>query len=141
MSNPKRTIKGIIFILLALMLAGYVLFQSQNILRGPVVHIDEPLDGATLFYDVVDVKGRAENVAYIYLNGRQIYIDNYGYFNEKLIAPPGYSIIELLAQDKFGRKSQKLLHLIIQKEELTPGGVNILREKSRASTTTNLQQQ
>jgi len=139
--SPKRTLKGIVFIVIAIILALYVLFQSQNILRGPIIDVEEPQNGSTLTYGVVNVRGKAENIAYIYLNGRQIFVDNNGRFDEKLIAPPGYSIIELTAQDKFGRKNKRILQIIVQSEGTESEEVTLPLPNATTSTSTNLNTQ
>jgi hypothetical protein len=118
MSSPKKTISRVFYGFLIILFALYILFQAKNLLIGPVISIDEPKDGATLTYEVITVKGTAKNVSYIYLDNKQIYVDTDGHFNEKLIAPAGYSIIELSAQDKFGRKTKKFIRIVLQKSKV-----------------------
>ena len=118
MSSPKKTVSRILYIILGILFIGYVLFQAKNLLLGPIITIDEPKDGTTITYEVVTVAGQAKNVAYIYLNNKQIYVDNNGHFSEKLIAPTGYSIIELSAKDKFGRMTRKIIRIILNKQSI-----------------------
>lgn len=111
-SNIKKTlqISGIIFTVLVIV--GYSLFQAKNLLVGPTFTIETPLDGATLQSEVFTIKGVAHNVASITLNDSPIFIDENGVFEEKLIAPKGYSIIELSVADRFGRRRTEYVHLI-----------------------------
>ena len=60
---------------------------------------------------LVTVAGTATNIARISLDDRQIFVDKQGNFSEKLLVPPGYTIIKLAAQDKFGRTTEKLVAL------------------------------
>ncbi len=110
--NIKKIIQvgGISFIVLIIF--GYSLFQAKNLIIGPTFTIETPQDGATLGNEVFTVKGVAHNVASITLNDSPIFIDEQGVFEEKLIAPLGYSIIELSVADRFGRRKTEYLHLI-----------------------------
>lgn len=118
MSSPKKTIARFFYGLIGILFVLYILFQAKNLLIGPVILVEEPKDGVTLTYEVVTIKGTAKNVSYIYLDNKQIFVDAEGHFSEKLIAPPGYSIIELSAQDKFGRKTKKIIRIILQKAKV-----------------------
>ncbi|MDO8424079.1 MAG: hypothetical protein Q7S54_00525, partial [bacterium] len=51
----------------------YVLFQARFLILAPQVWISWPLDGKTVESPVVVVSGRARNIAWISLNGRQIF--------------------------------------------------------------------
>lgn len=116
MSSHKKTIRRILYVLVSILFVSYVIFQSKNLLLGPILTINEPRDGATLASPIVNVNGLAKNVAYIYLNDRQIFVDTEGHFNEKLIAPVGHSIIKLNAQDKFGREKEMIIRVILEKD-------------------------
>ena len=116
MNSGRSTIKLTLIVVVILLLTGYILFQSKNLILGPMISIDEPKNGSTLNYEVVTVKGKAKNIAYIYLNDRQIFVDNLGNFKEKLVAPLGYSLIKLAVKDKFGRVKEKVVEIIVEKE-------------------------
>lgn len=117
--NVKKIIQisGITFV--ALIILGYSLFQAKNLIVGPTFTIETPQDGETLRGEVFTVKGVAHNVASITLNDSPIFVDEQGVFEEKLIAPHGYSIIELSVADRFGRRRTEYVHLI----QNTEGGL------------------
>jgi hypothetical protein len=54
---------------------------------------------------VVMLQGSAENIAFLSLNGRQIYTDKKGYFQETLVLENGYTVATVQAQDRYGRSS------------------------------------
>jgi uncharacterized membrane protein len=105
----RRTILIVFFALLV----AYALFQARFVILGPNITIISPKDNTTLDSNVVTVSGRAQNVAYLSLDGRQIYTDNNGYWSEKLIAPEGISILELTARDRFGRETKKTIRVVL----------------------------
>jgi len=120
MSNPRQKARIWFFLVVIFLIVLYVLFQSKNLLSGPQIEITEPKDGATLSYNLVTVKGNAQNIAYIHLNDRLIFIDEKGIFSEKLIAPPGYSIIKVEAQDKFGKTIEKFIRVYMPESAVIP---------------------
>ena len=82
----------------------YFIFSSQSFWRGPQIAIDFPEEGTTLESSRVSIKGRGRDVTALRLNGRPIYTDEYGNFEEELILASGLNIIELKADGRFGRK-------------------------------------
>jgi hypothetical protein len=116
MSNPRKKLKNSLSLIIILMIIVYGFFQSKDLLRGPIIEVEYPLDGTTLQGKVVEVKGEAKNIAYINLNDRQIFVDNEGIFSETIIAPSGYSTIKLSARDKFGETEEKLIKVYLAEE-------------------------
>ncbi len=102
------------FVLLGLVIVGYTLFQAQKIIQGPVIEIYSPKDGTTFNQSLIQIEGRAKNIAYLNLNDKPIFTDKNGYFSEKLLLLPGYNIIKLDARDKFKKYTEKKLELILK---------------------------
>jgi hypothetical protein len=61
---------------------------------------------------IAEIKGNAKNATYISLNGREIFIDKEGSFNEKIALLPGYSVLTLNAKDKFGNYTEKKFEVV-----------------------------
>jgi hypothetical protein len=100
--------------IIILVIAGYALFQAQKLISGPIIDVYTPEDGATFNQTLIEVTGRARNIAYINLNDRPIFIDKNGYFEEKLLLSPGLNIIKLDAQDKFKKRTEKRLQVVLK---------------------------
>jgi len=100
--------------LLALIIAGYSLFQAQKILAGPVIEITTPQNGATYNSTLIEINGKAKNIAYINLNDRKIFTDKDGNFSEVLLLSPGENVVKLDAWDKFGKQTEKKLELVLK---------------------------
>lgn len=101
-------------ILLGVVIVGYSLFQAQKLIKGPIIEIYTPENGATYNQTLIEIEGRAKNTAYLNLNGRKIFTDREGYFREKLLLFPGYNIIKLDATDKFKKYNEKTLEVILK---------------------------
>lgn len=113
MSYVKHVnVKAIAFAILICGILGYTLFQMQNVITGPVITIAAPQNGAEVDRALSIVEGTTRNITAISINGRNISVDEHGTFSEKLLLSPGYNIITLHAEDKFGRTTEKTLELI-----------------------------
>ncbi|NQV93192.1 hypothetical protein HQ403_01705 [Candidatus Kaiserbacteria bacterium] len=84
----------------------------QSLVTGPVISISEPKDGVVVTSSRTEVYGTTKNISSISLNDREIFIDESGAFKEKLLLSPGYNIITVRAEDKFGRKTENVLELV-----------------------------
>src|SRR3989344_7814887 len=111
-NDPKLIIKISIIIITVLCIGGYALYESRNLMEGPKITILEPKNGSTIKNQLATIKGETKNISYISLNDRQIFVDEQGIFQEKLLLSDGYNIIKLHVKDKFGREVEKMIELI-----------------------------
>jgi len=112
-----KIITGSLFLFLIL---GYSLYQSRNLLMGPVITINEPKNGSTTEEQMIKIAGAAKNIKSISLDDRPIFIDEAGSFSEKLLLSNGYNIIKISAWDKFDKKTDKLIE-VVYKEKVVGG--------------------
>lgn len=110
--HVKLTIGLGIFAVFAILIGLYAYGQSRQYLKGPQIVINEPQNGATLLEAPLVIAGNAQNVSHITLNGASIFVDSKGDFREKLLLLPGYNILTISAEDRFGRKTEKTLELV-----------------------------
>jgi hypothetical protein len=110
--NGTFWIKTISLTSLLLFILGYSVIQAKNVLLGPKIKIYSPLNGETYNNPFIEIKGLASNLNKLTLNDRTIFTDKGGIFSEKLILSPGYNIILLKAEDRFGKKTESKLELI-----------------------------
>lgn len=95
-------------------MAGYFLYQGRGYLFGPKIVIESPQPAEVIHNSYLEVKGRALNISSLFLNGRQIFTDEAGFFNEGLLLAHGYNIIEITATDKFGRVKKEKREVILE---------------------------
>ena len=103
-------------IVVFLILVSYGLFQAHDYITGPKISIDSPKNGETISSSTPEVllKGRAENISFLTVNGLQIFTDENGNFERELLLPPGLAIITVEAQDKFSRSIRKEIQLFVK---------------------------
>ena len=91
----------------------YFIFIFQSFWRGPQITIDFPEEGAGLSNSHILVRGHGHDITKLELNGRLVYTDENGDFEEELILASGLNIIELKADGRFGRKiSEKRMVMV-----------------------------
>lgn len=108
-TNPYRLSLRTVLLALAIglglvLFVSYVAFQARFLLQGPVITLlDEP---AIVQHErVVVLSGSVRNITRLTLNGRQIFTNQYGYFDEALVLENGYTIATLAATDRYGRET------------------------------------
>ena len=102
-----------LFVLLACFVL-YFIYEARDMLYGLSAEILYPQDGAAISGSIVLVEGHVTGAAFINLNGRKIYADEKGNFKEEFILAYGLNILELTAQDRFG-KVVKDTHGVVMK--------------------------
>ncbi|HEY1037688.1 MAG TPA: hypothetical protein VGE62_03860 [Candidatus Paceibacterota bacterium] len=116
MINPyedgKLILKTLLIGIFVLSIVGYGIFQAQKIVKGPQLTVESPIQGSNSDTSLIDIKGNAKNISAITLNDRSIYTDESGAFSEKLMLYPGYNIIKLRVEDKFGSLVEKDIEVV-----------------------------
>lgn len=100
-------IKLFVIIISVLLLVSYGIFNARDLIKGPSIELFSPTKDMETEQNVIDVKGRAENVAFISLNEKSIFVNKEGLFQEKLLLSPGSNIIEIRATDRFKKEILK----------------------------------
>lgn len=109
-NDTNKSIRTYVTVILAVCLFVYSVYQARNLITGPELSINFPAEGFHTSEALVAVEGKARNVSFISLNGKQIFVDDRGIFKEKLVAAPGYNIITVVSRDRFGRMKEETVH-------------------------------
>jgi hypothetical protein len=112
-SQPKLIITITIATLLGALIFVYIFTQSKDYLAGPLITVDYPIPGSTVYGPSVEIRGTAKRITSISLNEGAILTDQNGNFKEKLILPAGYNIMKFEAKDRFGKRTERLLEFMV----------------------------
>jgi len=104
--NP-RPLSVVLLGALALIIAGYGLFEARRIIEGPVVTIYMPVNGSATSSTGVIITGNAQNISFLTINDKPSFTDQKGNFTETLSIPPGFAVLTVAATDRFGRRTSK----------------------------------
>lgn len=112
----KRTLQSYLKVVVSIAFLGalvfYTYFQAKDFINGPVVLVSSPQNGATVGDSFIEIVGSAQNISHLTLNGRQIFTDEKGHFQEQLLLLRGYNIITIEAKDRFDRTTEETLELV-----------------------------
>ena len=121
MERAPKLIAGIVIIVISVIVLGaYGYLQFREYLRGPGLLLTEPENGAAFASPLIAIAGRAENAAFLTLNGKQIFTDEQGDFREKLLLQEGYNILAIDARDRFGRTARKIVGVVYKSASSSP---------------------
>ncbi|MFA5842011.1 MAG: hypothetical protein WC835_03585 [Candidatus Paceibacterota bacterium] len=113
--DQKKLFLKIGFIAIILVVVfGYGYFKIRNLLLGPTISVSEPINGQIFASSTISIRGLAKNVSSLSLNDRPIFVNEKGDFSEIMALSPGYNIISLKGADKFGKKTEKTLELVLR---------------------------
>ncbi len=110
-SITRRLIRTIFVSIMVIVIVGYAAWRSLNYARGPEITIFEPLNGSTIATSTLLIRGQAERINNLMLNGSPLSIDEEGNFIQILAIFPGLNILTFKANDQFGRSTTQELRL------------------------------
>ncbi len=110
--ETKKLIKLISYALVILILTGYTLFATHDLLLGPEIVILEPVNINSFATSSVTIVGKAKRSQNITLNDKSITIDEMGNFRETTLLAKGYNIFKLTATDRLKRQKEYRLEYI-----------------------------
>ena len=103
-----------------LIVIGYAYFEARGILFGPsitvtsqVTMVDQPF---------VTIKGQADRIASLSMNGKTIAVTEDGAFSEPYLLAPGDNRIVLDARDKYGRSREQVIEIVYAPDASTSSG-------------------
>jgi hypothetical protein len=105
-SRLVRIVLGLFFLLLA----GYALFEARGILIGPMITVPE--EAVTVSEPLTHIRGRAERITELRLNGKQIPVTESGEFDEPFLLAEGSNHLILEAKDQRGRTTEARLIIV-----------------------------
>lgn len=108
-SRDSKLVRITLFVFFALLIA-YALYEGWGMLYGPT--IDIPSETLTVYESKVLVKGRAERITELRLNGKTIAVTEDGQFEEPYVLAEGTNHLILEARDARGRETEKTLEIL-----------------------------
>ncbi len=87
---------------LIVLIVVYVQFQARDVILGPTITLNGTYTPVQ-HERTVALEGLTHNIVKLTLNGREIHTTIHGEFSQSIVLEKGYTIIELHAEDRFGR--------------------------------------
>ncbi len=116
-SDVKKILKFAILAVFFIFIIVYAFFRSKDLIFGIKIKDVNLIDGTSTTESVTHVSGNARNAIHLFLNGREISIDQKGNFEETIALSPGYNVVSIVGTDKFGNSDEKIYQLTYSREE------------------------
>lgn len=115
--TAKKLIRTVAIVLLFVVILGYALWRSQDLLFGIRLKVEGLSPDTTFTESVIELKGRAKRATEIRVNDRIVPVDQEGIWVDTLALLPGYNVLTVSAKDKFGRSVSRIYRLYYRAPE------------------------
>jgi len=113
--RDSKLIRISLLVFFALLLA-YALYEGWGLISGPAIHV--PTSSITTHEQYTLIRGRAERITELRLNGTTISVTESGEFQEPYLLAEGSNRLVLEARDARGRIARETLDIIYIPEEV-----------------------
>lgn len=113
MPMPRTMLIGGLFFLCFF---GYILFQYRYAFMSPSLTIISPKENQVLSKTNIEVSGRADPNATVYINTVPVTVNENGDFKKTISVFPGKETITVKAVSRFGKENVIERHIEVQKE-------------------------
>ncbi len=93
-----------------LIVLGYAYYEARGLLFGPAISVRSEVNET--HEPFVTIKGQADRIASLSMNGKIIPVTEDGVFGEPYLLSPGYNRIVLDASDKYGRTRRRAVEIV-----------------------------
>ncbi len=113
MTAPRQNhLRLILIILFFFFVAGYSYFRLKDVSQGVKISIESLKNGITLNDPRINIVGQARHAITLSINDDPVPVDQKGNFSQALLLPPGYTVITVRAEDKFGKTDEKVYEVV-----------------------------
>lgn len=117
----KRNLKKIIRVTLTVLFFSFILLyailNTRLISRGIDLSINGIENGKIYIEGTLEITGNAKRAKHVLVNGREISVNQQGDFKDYLVLLPGYNIMTISAEDKFGKITQETFDIVREVKE------------------------
>ncbi len=111
----------------------YSALKMRDIIWGVDVVVRGVTDGETVTNQKITLEGNARNIEILTINDRIIGVGENGEFRDSLLLSPGYNIVSIKGDDKFGKHIRHEYHVVYKQDPST--ALSIPEALSRAPIT------
>lgn len=110
----KFNLKKMLLVLGFMAVFSLVFYNTKDLFMGAPLSISTVSDGTTVSDAFLPISGSSPHATSVQINGRIVAIDKSGKFNDGVVLSPGYNIVEIVQQDRFGKEKHKTFHLVAE---------------------------
>lgn len=109
--TAKKVVSWGSSILLFIIIAGYGIWISRDLLFGIHISVSGIYDGEQAAESILSLGGTARHANKVTVDGHIVPIAQSGAWSDTIVLLPGYNIVSISATDKFGRTNIKTYHV------------------------------
>ena len=94
--------------------AGLIGVQLDGFVGKPSLEIASPSEGMRIDRPYIIVEGRGERESQLTVNGREIIMDESGYFREYIELLQGLNTLTFYLQNRFGALTEDVRHVVVE---------------------------
>ena len=106
--------RGFLLLSVILIMLTYIFIQYSSLVFAPKLEILRPKNGQEVSGNVVEVEGKTDPYASVFIDGDEVYIDLSGVFKKSIFAFTGDKSIKIVAKNRFGRESNKEIRVKVK---------------------------
>lgn len=96
-----------------ILIFGFILFQYRAAFLNPTLTIISPKENETIKSLSVNVKGKTDPDVTLFIEGEGVSVGDDGTFSSDISLFPGKSTVKFIVENKFGRKTEKSLDVVV----------------------------
>ena len=132
--NFKKILLTTIGIGLFVVIGIYTVMKMKDVIWGVQVTVRGVIDGETVTEPKITLEGNARNIEVLTINDRVVGVSEDGEFRDSLILSPGYNVVSIKGDDKFGKHISQEYRVVYKKD---PSTALSIPETSTRSLITN----
>lgn len=109
-----RIIKNSIIIFVVVVCSLYLGYYINNILTPPELVLINLTEDKTINFHVINIKGKTDKEAEVFINDEIVLIDNEGNFEKEINLKNGLNVVSVEAQKKYSKKRIIKRNLIVK---------------------------
>lgn len=110
--TPKR-ISLIVTIIVIAVIFGYFWHQLSYLIYPPAIKITQPASDITIQNKSIEIFGQTGLDVYLTINGKEVYVDNKGYFKSMVDLEVGLNTLKIEARDRFGKTNVVIRRVMV----------------------------
>lgn len=103
------TPKFILFLILVIIIVGYLVFQYSAYFFPPNLIVESPQDNQKIQNNIVNIKGTTDPYATLKINDDETYVNLDGSFEKNLYLFSGEREIRIVSENRHGKKNEKII--------------------------------
>ncbi|KKQ96240.1 MAG: hypothetical protein A3C27_00330 [Candidatus Levybacteria bacterium RIFCSPHIGHO2_02_FULL_39_36] len=96
------------------LVALYIFFQYSSLIFPPKLKITEPQNGQKISGNVIEVRGKTDPYATVFIGEDEAYVNIAGNFKKSVYMFSGDNKIEVVARNRFGKESRKEINISVK---------------------------